>query len=542
MHDTWCPYIDWGRGATRAAPVILRDMPVSPSPPSIPSDRKRRKAAAIAAALLAALASCRAPVLMVQPKAPTCMLAAPSSQNSISIDWTDTNSGKASYRVERGVGANANFSPVATTAAGATSYTDTGLSAGTAYYYRAAAVLGLQISAYGPVVSATTLSVPQPAASLPASPGDVVATATGPNSVTITWTDPAKDQTGFIVTRITSQSGGIPINLTPNSPLSASTETFSDSNLTPVTEYGYTVYAVNAAGTSNPSSLAWVTTSSLISVPAPSGVLASQGVFGSVIFVDWPADTGATTYKLYQSYNAGGAFAPWATGISTLYNWVYGGLSNPPQYFEISGVDSSGDETAQSAPAEGWAGTMFFNEGFEAPRLQGYWVAGSPAPQVSLVNPGANKTAACLQMAHQSGSGNGFAGLAADLHQSVQPSSVGFWFDIVSPASAYDAAFFVVSSSSGAQPIFVDITRSLHIAPANAQDTPVGDATYLVGQWYHVQLANISFSSHTYDFYVDGVLKAQNVTFDPSAADMRMVSLSVYDSKAVIEWDEITVQ
>jgi hypothetical protein len=60
--------------------------------------------------------------------------------------------------VERSANGSTGWAQVATTTVGTTTYSDTGLSAGTSYYYRVRATAGSSGSAYSNIVSATTTS------------------------------------------------------------------------------------------------------------------------------------------------------------------------------------------------------------------------------------------------------------------------------------------------------------------------------------------------------------------------------------------------
>src|SRR5205823_6437205 len=93
---------------------------------------------------------------------------------------------------------NSTFSSVTTTAANAVSYSDTGLSASTTYYYRIRATNGGGDSANSNVASATTAS-----SGLPAAPTNLVATALSSSQIKLTWTNNATNTTEIRVSRST---------------------------------------------------------------------------------------------------------------------------------------------------------------------------------------------------------------------------------------------------------------------------------------------------------------------------------------------------
>jgi hypothetical protein len=67
--------------------------------------------------------------------APTGLAATAISDTRIDLSWTDSHTGEAGFQIDRSTD-NSTWTTVATTAANATSYSNTGLSASTTYYYR----------------------------------------------------------------------------------------------------------------------------------------------------------------------------------------------------------------------------------------------------------------------------------------------------------------------------------------------------------------------------------------------------------------------
>lgn len=73
--------------------------------------------------------------------------SASASGSTVTINWTDTNSGAAQTVIERSTDSGATWSVLATVAAGTNSYANSGLSDGS-YYYRARALIGSTYSSY----------------------------------------------------------------------------------------------------------------------------------------------------------------------------------------------------------------------------------------------------------------------------------------------------------------------------------------------------------------------------------------------------------
>jgi hypothetical protein len=99
------------------------------------------------------------------PAAPTGLTATSASPTSIALTWVRNSSNETGFQIERSDGANGAFNLIATTAAGATTYSDAGLAANTTYNYRVRAVGSTGPSAYSNVASLTTpVACPAPTA------------------------------------------------------------------------------------------------------------------------------------------------------------------------------------------------------------------------------------------------------------------------------------------------------------------------------------------------------------------------------------------
>jgi carboxypeptidase T len=103
-------------------------------------------------------ASAETPAIPVPPAAPTNLTARAVSKSQINLSWTDNATNESGYYIERCTGSKCtNFTRIATVGANATSYSNTGLTAGTTYRYRVAAYNDYGLSAYSNIVKVTTL-------------------------------------------------------------------------------------------------------------------------------------------------------------------------------------------------------------------------------------------------------------------------------------------------------------------------------------------------------------------------------------------------
>ena len=93
------------------------------------------------------------------PSAPTGLAATAAGTQAINLAWTDQSNNEDSFVIERGADSTT-FSPIATVASNVSTFSNTGLTPGSTYYYRVRAVNAGGQSPYSNSASATTASSP----------------------------------------------------------------------------------------------------------------------------------------------------------------------------------------------------------------------------------------------------------------------------------------------------------------------------------------------------------------------------------------------
>ncbi len=242
------------------------------------------------------------------------------------------------YNVYRSTSPGGEGSTPVKTGVTTTSYTDTGLTNGTTYYYKVTAVNAAGTSPQSGEASAT------PQATVPSAPSGLVASA-GNVSVTLSWTVPNSDGgspiTGYNVYRSTSPNseGGMPV-------ATSVTSSFTDTNVTNGTTYYYKVAAVNAVGASPQSGEASATPQAAVTVPsAPQGLTATGG--NGAVQLSWsaPASTGGaavTGYNVYRGTSAGNESTTVATNVTTM-SFTDSPVTNGTTYFyTVKAINSAG--------------------------------------------------------------------------------------------------------------------------------------------------------------------------------------------------------
>ncbi len=240
------------------------------------------------------------------PAAPTNLTATATSPSAIQLAWTDIAGDEAGYKVERSANGT-NFVAIATLAADATGYTNSGLPPSTTYWYRVRAYAGAQNSAYSNTASATT----QPP---PAAPSGLVATATSSSSIQLSWTDNATNEAGFKVERSTDGVSFLQVAL-----VGANVTGWTNNSLAAGTTYYYRVRAYEGAANSAYSNLAVATTSA---GPAAPSNLSATATSSSSIALAWTDNaTSEQGFKIERSTD-GSSFVQVATVAvnSTFYS------------------------------------------------------------------------------------------------------------------------------------------------------------------------------------------------------------------------------
>jgi len=180
------------------------------------------------------------PVAPVQtPAAPSALTATAVSFLQINLTWLDNSTNESGFKVERATASAGPFTPIATTAANAVSYSASGLNPSTTYYFRVRATSSVGDSAYSAVASATTPAAPPPS---PTPPTNLTATALSSSQIRLAWTDTTAYESGYVVERISGsywvQIASLPVNST----------SYTDSGLAASTAYTYRVSVTSSTG------------------------------------------------------------------------------------------------------------------------------------------------------------------------------------------------------------------------------------------------------------------------------------------------------
>jgi fibronectin type 3 domain-containing protein len=280
------------------------------------------------------------------PTAPSG-LAAAAGNAQVALSWS-ASTGATSYNVKRATSSGGPYNTISSPTV--ISYSDTGLTNSTKYFYVVSAVNSAGESVNSSPVSATPASTnpnpPPPTVTIPAAPATFVATA-GNTQISLSWSA-SSGATSYNLKRSTTNGG-------PYSTITSPTTTsYTDKNLTNGTAYFYVVTAVNSAGESSNSSQATATPVAptnpnpppTATIPsAPANLAATAG--NAQISLTWSASTGATSYNVKRSTTNGGPYNAIASPTTTSYTNT--SLTNgTPYFYVVTAVNSAGESPDSS--------------------------------------------------------------------------------------------------------------------------------------------------------------------------------------------------
>jgi fibronectin type 3 domain-containing protein len=266
------------------------------------------------------------------PVVPTGLAATPGNAQ-VGLVWA-AGASATSYNVKRGTTSGGPYTTISSPTAA--SFTDTGLTNGTTYFYVVSAVNSAGQSANSLQASAK----PVDSAQAPAAPTGLLATAANAQ-ISLTWSASAT-ASSYNVKRGTASGG-------PYATISSPTATnFTDTGLTNGTTYFYVVTAVNSTGESTNSAQASATPVAPTQAPAaPTGLTATAG--NAQVSLGWTASSGATSYNVKRGTTTGGPYTQ--VGSVTVPSFLDTGLTNGTTYFYVVSAVNSVGESPNSAQA-----------------------------------------------------------------------------------------------------------------------------------------------------------------------------------------------
>lgn len=381
------------------------------------------------------------------PAAPAA-LTATAGDTTVALSWT-ASAGATGYNIFRGV-TSGGEGATAIAVAG-TTYTDSGLTDGTTYYYKVKAVNGGGSSTTSPEANAKPVAPAPPAlTNLVATPGNAV--------VTLTWTA-APRATSYNVLRGNTSGSEVFIVNVPG-------PTYTNTLLSNGQTYFYEVQGVDTGGTAAISNEASATP---VSPPAAPTSLHFNAVAGATpVNLGWTAGAGATGYNIYRSTSSG-TETLLSTSASTTASDA-GAVAGGTYFYKVAGVNAGGTSVLSLEITETivpGAPVLSVTSGAGANPVKLTWTAGAGATGYNLYRGTSSGTETLL------------ASGATSVYTDSGVSAGDTWFYYVSAVDGGGATSSneVSATVTPAVPVGLSITSANGATPVTLAWTATAGAT-----------------------------------------------------------------
>ncbi len=284
-----------------------------------------------------------------RPAPPTQPVVSSRTTHSISLTWADRSDNSTAFLLEfRPASPDAAWTQLPAQPAGNTSATVTGLNSDSSYEIRVVTFADSLRSDPSPITTSKTLSSDDEPIG---EPYNLTAIRRFHDSITLSWSDNATNESGFRIFRSLSPAGP-----STSFVVDANTTSFTDSNLPPGTTYIYRIQAFNDTTDGDLSSaLSALTLPAASAPPAPSNLTASD-ISYQQLSLSWSDNSFNEDSFIVEFRLSSFIFdPPWATARTLPFNstsTVITGLTAGTRYdFRVVALNSSGSSATNTITA-----------------------------------------------------------------------------------------------------------------------------------------------------------------------------------------------
>ncbi len=178
------------------------------------------------------------------PGIPRTIVATAKSYSIINVTWVDSSSNESGFEIARSPSPASPYKNVGVVGPDVTIFSDSSLAPSTIYYYKVRAIGTGGESDYSDTSSATTFGPPL----TPVAPTELAGDSGDSTSISITWTDNASNETGYLIYRSTDSVSFTVIDSVPSN-----TNAYTDTTISGQQAYYYYVVGINGSGEGDPS-------------------------------------------------------------------------------------------------------------------------------------------------------------------------------------------------------------------------------------------------------------------------------------------------